>query len=211
MRTVRSECLDWLLILGPRHLERVLCSFVEHYNHQRPHRALGLGPPVPLEPQPPPASGTVKRRDRLGGLIPRVLLGRRMSRTEFWHPSGVPDAASETLELDEREKPTSLITCARLRMVVRESRSTATRRMSTLAATPAANPGPRHRRLRRDAECAERDNEMDRLSRCRVLPERDRSYVPRGKERGRIRVVERGGHLAEQGHVCVVRAGPARL
>jgi transposase InsO family protein len=69
VRTVRSECLDWLLILGPRHLERVLRSFVEHYNHQRPHRALKLCAPVPLEPQPPPTTGIVKRADRLGGVL----------------------------------------------------------------------------------------------------------------------------------------------
>jgi putative transposase len=39
VRTVRVECLDWLLILNRRHLERVLCIFVEHHNTQRPHRA----------------------------------------------------------------------------------------------------------------------------------------------------------------------------
>jgi putative transposase len=69
VRTVRAECLDWLAILGPRQLERVLASFVGHYNHQRPHRALALCPPVPLEPQPPPTTGPVKRRDRLGGVL----------------------------------------------------------------------------------------------------------------------------------------------
>jgi putative transposase len=34
-RTVRTECLDWLLILNRRHLERALGIFVEHYNAQR--------------------------------------------------------------------------------------------------------------------------------------------------------------------------------
>jgi putative transposase len=38
VRTVRSECLDWLLILGRRHLDQVLRTYVEHYNRQRPHR-----------------------------------------------------------------------------------------------------------------------------------------------------------------------------
>jgi len=69
VHTVRSECLDWLLILGPRHLEHVMRSFVQHYNHQRPHRALTLCPPVPVEPQPPPTTGAVRRADRLGGLL----------------------------------------------------------------------------------------------------------------------------------------------
>jgi hypothetical protein len=46
VRTVRSECLDWLLILNDQHLERVLDVFVEHYNGHRPHRALALTPPA---------------------------------------------------------------------------------------------------------------------------------------------------------------------
>jgi putative transposase len=70
VRTVRVECLDWLLILGPRHLERVLRVFVEHYNRERPHRALGRCPPEPIEPNVRPVPGApVNRRDRLGGLV----------------------------------------------------------------------------------------------------------------------------------------------
>jgi putative transposase len=45
--TIRAECLDWLLIVGRRHLERVLHIYIQHYNAHRPHRALGLGPPAP--------------------------------------------------------------------------------------------------------------------------------------------------------------------
>jgi putative transposase len=41
VRTVRSECLDWLLIGNRRHLERVLMMFVDQYNGHRPHRSLG--------------------------------------------------------------------------------------------------------------------------------------------------------------------------
>ncbi len=32
VRTVRSECLDWLLIVSAQHLERVLTIFIDHYN-----------------------------------------------------------------------------------------------------------------------------------------------------------------------------------
>ena len=39
VRTVRAECLDWLLILNRRHLERVLRVYVEHYNTQAASRA----------------------------------------------------------------------------------------------------------------------------------------------------------------------------
>jgi putative transposase len=68
VRTVRAECLDWLLILNRRHLERVLRVFVEHYNTQRPHRALELQPPQPQQ-SPAATIGEVRRHDRLGGLI----------------------------------------------------------------------------------------------------------------------------------------------
>jgi transposase InsO family protein len=69
VKTVRAECLDWLLILNRRHLERVLRVFIDHYNTQRPHRALELQPPQPRDPPPTGTIGAIKRHDRLGGLI----------------------------------------------------------------------------------------------------------------------------------------------
>jgi transposase InsO family protein len=69
VRTVRTECLDWLLILNCRHLERVLREYVEHYNTQRPHQALELQPPQRAEPPPRATVGEIRRHDRLGGLI----------------------------------------------------------------------------------------------------------------------------------------------
>jgi putative transposase len=68
VRTVRAEWLDWLLIVNRRHLDRVLRVFVDHYNVNRPHRALKLQPPQPREPPPMPTTGEIERRDRLGGL-----------------------------------------------------------------------------------------------------------------------------------------------
>src|SRR4029453_18683851 len=44
VRTVRAECLDWLLIVGRSHLEQGLRVYVQHYNRHRHHRALGLLP-----------------------------------------------------------------------------------------------------------------------------------------------------------------------
>jgi len=38
MRTVRTECLDWLLILDEWHLERVPWEYAGHYNQQSPPR-----------------------------------------------------------------------------------------------------------------------------------------------------------------------------
>jgi transposase len=56
IRTVRAECLDWLLIVGRGHLEQVLRIYVEHYNAHRPHRALRLEPPIHRSVQPSRAS-----------------------------------------------------------------------------------------------------------------------------------------------------------
>jgi putative transposase len=72
VRTARSECVDWLLILNRRHLERVLRIFVHHYNSHRPHRSLDLAPPDPTLPTLRPATAApahVERRDRLSGLL----------------------------------------------------------------------------------------------------------------------------------------------
>jgi len=70
VRTVRAECLDWLLILNRGHLERVLRVYVDHYNAQRPHRALGLRTPAGTSERPiSPEAPRVRRIDILGGLI----------------------------------------------------------------------------------------------------------------------------------------------
>jgi len=69
VRTVRAECLDWLLILGRRHLETVLRVYIAHYNRERPHRGLALLSPDSTNSLPQPRGGEIKRRDRLGGLI----------------------------------------------------------------------------------------------------------------------------------------------
>ena len=66
--TVRRDCLDWLLLLGPRHLERVLREYVDHHHRALPHRSLKLRPPLPGE-QPVVADGSVVRLDRLDGLL----------------------------------------------------------------------------------------------------------------------------------------------
>src|SRR6188508_1705187 len=52
--TLRRECLDHLLITGPRHLAVVLHEYVEHYNAHRPHRSLHQRPPAG---HTPPRSG----------------------------------------------------------------------------------------------------------------------------------------------------------
>jgi transposase InsO family protein len=70
VKTLRHEVLDWTLILGRRHLDRVLASYVVHYNAQRPHRGIALRVPEKQSPVDPVAIvPEIKRRDLLGGLI----------------------------------------------------------------------------------------------------------------------------------------------
>jgi putative transposase len=73
--STRRECLDWLLILNHRHLERLLTVWFEHYNKARPHRGLELRAPI-ARSDPVLSSGPVKCDERLGGLL------REYSRAE---------------------------------------------------------------------------------------------------------------------------------
>jgi transposase InsO family protein len=79
VRTIRAECLDHLLIVNERHLERILRSYARHYNSHRPHQGISQEIPAPTPSLPLMAVASeqklqthprnVRRRDRLGGLI----------------------------------------------------------------------------------------------------------------------------------------------
>ncbi len=70
VRTVRHEVLDLTLVLGRRHLDRLLAAYECHYNSQRPHRGLGLRVPECLHPVAPVDEvPRIERHDVLGGLI----------------------------------------------------------------------------------------------------------------------------------------------
>jgi len=68
VRTIRTDCLDHVLIYGSRHLERVLRTYADHYIEQRPHRGLRLATPSGRS-SAPEKGRTIERRDVLGGLI----------------------------------------------------------------------------------------------------------------------------------------------
>jgi transposase len=71
VRTVRTECLDWTLVRGRRHLEHVLRIYAGHYNAERPHRGLDLATPTEPESELDERSRSMQlwRRDLLRGLI----------------------------------------------------------------------------------------------------------------------------------------------
>lgn len=68
VRSVRRELLDHLVLVGEDQLRRVVRSYVEHYNTERPHQGLG-GAFVDADPRARNRSGRVVRHDRLGGLL----------------------------------------------------------------------------------------------------------------------------------------------
>jgi putative transposase len=117
VRTVRLECLDWLLILDAQHLERFLDVFVEHYNGHRPHRALALTPPQPTRPPVAPATeraeARIQRRDRLGGVVrhPLLRLGGGRSRQAHFIRMNI---ALTILQKKFKETPLLRIRCGYL-------------------------------------------------------------------------------------------------
>jgi putative transposase len=89
VRTVRSECLDWMLILNRRHLERTLRVY--------PHRALELCPPQP-DGNARSSRSEIHRRDRLGGLIHEYYRAAARATTRIMAPFtlSVPERAPNT-------------------------------------------------------------------------------------------------------------------
>lgn len=53
IRSIRRECLDYLIPLNESHLKRTLREWVRHYNSGRPHQSLGPGFPDRVEPTLP--------------------------------------------------------------------------------------------------------------------------------------------------------------
>ena len=68
--TVRRELLNHLIVLNEAHLQRLLDSFIEHYNRDRTHLGLGKDSPLgrPVEPRPAGTASNVFGLPRVGGL-----------------------------------------------------------------------------------------------------------------------------------------------
>jgi putative transposase len=71
--TLCRECLDHILITGPRHLDVVLRECVKHFNTHRPHRSLDQRPPAGGIPPRSGAAIRVLRQNRLGALLHEYL------------------------------------------------------------------------------------------------------------------------------------------
>ena len=65
--SIKSECLDKLIVLGETHLRLAVREYVTHYNEERPHQ--GLGGDFVVPPANANQSGSIETRERLGGLL----------------------------------------------------------------------------------------------------------------------------------------------
>jgi transposase InsO family protein len=73
VKTLRAELLNRTLIWNEYHLRQTLREYEQHYNLHRTHRSLAAVAPLKTRPQPIEHDRihhlTVRRRDRLGGII----------------------------------------------------------------------------------------------------------------------------------------------
>ncbi len=65
--TLRRELLDHVIVLGERHLLRLVRQHVAYYNEDRPHMSLRGDAPIPRSAEPPNVGGVVAL-PRVGGL-----------------------------------------------------------------------------------------------------------------------------------------------
>ena len=68
VRSLKESCLDRSVLIGEASLQRATTQFVLHYHQQRNHQGLDNRIIRP-EFNPLPATGTIRRRKRLGGML----------------------------------------------------------------------------------------------------------------------------------------------
>jgi len=65
IRSIKTECLDRMIILGEAHLRYCIQEYITHYHTERAHQGLDN---MLIEP-PPQGAGKIIRQERLGGLL----------------------------------------------------------------------------------------------------------------------------------------------
>jgi putative transposase len=71
--SIKSECLDRMIIVGERHLRHVIDEYVEHYHHERNHQDMDNSLLMTQQSrtlnEPQSVSSNVHRHQRLGGIL----------------------------------------------------------------------------------------------------------------------------------------------
>ncbi len=65
IRSIKSECLNKMLIFGESHLRYVINEYMQHYHTERPHQGLNRN----MIESPPLGTGEIIRQERLGSLL----------------------------------------------------------------------------------------------------------------------------------------------
>lgn len=73
--TLRRECVDFVIPLTETHVQGILTEWVQHYNHGRPHMALGPGIPQPPPHLPTPLQAHRHRLPEHLRVVARPILG----------------------------------------------------------------------------------------------------------------------------------------
>jgi hypothetical protein len=68
VRSIKSECLDRMIIFGGRHLRYVINEYVQHYHAERNHQGIG-NRLIEERDESLNAMGPVVARTRLGGML----------------------------------------------------------------------------------------------------------------------------------------------
>ena len=66
VRSIKSECLDRLIVFGEKPLRRAVSDYIAHYHDERTHQNIGN---VLINGEPATRHGNVVVRERLGGLL----------------------------------------------------------------------------------------------------------------------------------------------
>ncbi len=66
--SIRRECVDHLVPLNRRHLQRILDAYRKYYNESRCHLALGKDSPEPRRIEPPELGAKIVAIPKVGGL-----------------------------------------------------------------------------------------------------------------------------------------------
>ena len=67
IRSIKAECLDLVVPLGERHFRHLIREFIDHYRAKRNHQ--GIGNELIERPPDRLTSGSVRRRQRVGGIL----------------------------------------------------------------------------------------------------------------------------------------------
>lgn len=98
VRTIRTELLDLVLVVGRRHLISLLHDYETHYNSHRPHRGIALDAPDRLGVSdhggPDRSDQTDEGHERTHQRVPR---GSRVTGAEFPTPSSEDQASMDSL------------------------------------------------------------------------------------------------------------------